>query len=145
MTYYRIGADRGDMLSGVSGITFHEGLPVLMQKLKQDGTPRGGRPKRRVGHNLANRLEDLKEAVLRFLTNPDVPFTNNQAERDGRMMKLKLKTSGCFRSLDGAKDFTLIRTLIGTAKKAGVGCHPKPHARSQRLDHGTPHRLSQGD
>ena len=38
-------------------------------------------------HNLAKRLEDHQEAVLRFLTNPDVPFTNNQAERDGRMMK----------------------------------------------------------
>jgi transposase len=104
-----------------SGITFHEGLPALTQKLKQNGTPRAGRPKRRVGHNLAKRLEDHKEAVLRFLTNPDVPFTNNQAERDGRMMKLKLKISGCFRSLHGAKNFTLIRTLIGTAKKQGWG------------------------
>ena len=66
-------------------------------------------------------MEDHKEAVLRFLTNPDVPFTNNQAERDGRMMKLKLKISGCFRSLHGAKNFTLIRTLIGTAKKQGWG------------------------
>ena len=104
-----------------SGITFHKGLPALRQKLKKDGTPRAGRPKRRVGHNLAKRLGDHKEAVLRFLTNPDVPFTNNQAERDGRMMKLKQKIFGCFRSLQGAKDFTLIRTLIGTAKKQGWG------------------------
>jgi transposase len=109
------------------GITFHEGLPALTRKLKQDGTPRAGRPKRRVGHNLAKRLGDHKEAVLRFLTNPDVPFTNNQAERDGRMLeprsgsRLKQKISGCFRSLQGAKDFTLIRTLIGTAKKQGWG------------------------
>ena len=65
------------------------------------------------------RFGDHKEAVLHLLTNPDVPFTNNQAERDGRMMKLKQKISGCFRSLQGAKDFTLIRTLIGTAKKQG--------------------------
>lgn len=104
-----------------SGVTYHEGLPALTQKLKKDGTPRAGRPKRRVGHNLANRLGDHKEEVLRFLTNPDVPFTNNQAERDGRMMKLKQKISGCFRSLQGARDFTLIRTLIGTAKKQGWG------------------------
>ena len=59
--------------------------------------------------------------MLRFLTNPDVPFTNNQAERDARMMKLKQKISGCFRSVQGADDFAVIRTLIGTAKKRGWG------------------------
>jgi transposase len=59
--------------------------------------------------------------VLRFLTNPNVPFTNNQAERDARMMKLKQKVSGCFRSAQGADDFAVIRTLIGTAKKRGWG------------------------
>jgi transposase len=67
------------------------------------------------------RLGNHKEAVLRFLSNPDVPFTNNQAERDGRMMKLKQKISGCFRSVEGANDFAVIRTLIGTAKKQGWG------------------------
>jgi transposase len=102
-----------------SGITFHEGLPALPQKLKRNGTPRAGRPKRRVGHNLLERLRDHKADVLRFLTDPDVPFTNNQAERDGRMMKLRQKISGCFRSVQGANDFTVIRTLIGTAKKQG--------------------------
>ena len=104
-----------------SGIGFHEGLPALPQKLKKDGTPRAGRPKRRVGHNLVERLKDHKADVLRFLTNPDVPFTNNQAERDGRMLKLKQKISGCFRSVRGANDFMVIRTLIGTARKQGWG------------------------
>jgi transposase len=91
----------------------------LSQKLKQDGTPRAGLPKRRVGHNLVVRLKDHKADVLRFLTNPDVPFTNNQAERDGRMLKLKQKISGCFRSVQGASDLMVIRTLIGTARKQG--------------------------
>ena len=127
-----------------SGIALHERPPGSDAKAEAVA-PHAGRPKRRVGHNLAKRLEDHKEAVLRFLTNPDVPFTNNQAERDGRMMKLKLKISGCFRSLHGAKNFTLIRTLIGTAKKAGMGRHPKPHANPSDLILGTPHRLSQGD
>lgn len=104
-----------------SGIAFHEGLPALPKTLKKDGTPRAGRAKRRVGHNLAQRLGDHKEAALRFLTNPDVPFTNNQAERDGRMMKLKQKISGCFRSVQGANDFAVIRTFIGTAQKQGWG------------------------
>ena len=103
------------------GLAFHVALPALAIKLKLDGSPRGGRPPRRVGHNLLLRLSERKQDVLRFLTNPDVPFTNNQAERDARMMKLKQKISGCFRSVQGADDFAVIRTLIGTAKKRGWG------------------------
>ena len=95
------------------GLAFHAARPALAK-----GSPRG-RPPRRVGHNLLLRLSERKQDVLRFLTNPDVPFTNNQAERDARMMKLKQKISGCFRSVQGADDFAVIRTLIGTAKKRG--------------------------
>ena len=57
--------------------------------------------------------------MLRFLTDPAVPFTNNEAERDGRMMKLRQKISGGFRSEQGAIDFAVIRSLIATAKKQG--------------------------
>jgi transposase len=103
------------------GLTFHAALQALPIKLKLDGNPRGGRPPRRVGHNLLLRLSERKPDVLRFLTNPDVPFTNNQAERDARMAKLKQKISGCFRSVQGAEDFAVIRTLIGTARKRGWG------------------------
>jgi len=46
-----------------------------------------------------------KQDTLRFLRDPTVPFTNNQAERDGRMMKLWQKISGGFRFLQGAMDF----------------------------------------
>jgi transposase len=103
------------------GLAFHGALQPLAVKLKLDGSPRGGRPPRRVGHNLLLRLSERKQDVLRFLTNPKVPFTNNLAERDARMMKLKQKISGCFRSAQGADDFAVIRTLIGTAKKRGWG------------------------
>ena len=47
------------------------------------------------------------------------PFTNNEAERDGRIIKLQQKISGRFRSLAGATDFTIIHTLLATAQKQG--------------------------
>jgi transposase len=65
------------------------------------------------------RLLTRKEDVLRFLLDPRVPFTNNLAEQAARMMKLKQKISGGFRSEQGARDFAVIRSLISTAKKQG--------------------------
>jgi transposase len=56
---------------------------------------------------------------VRFLSDPTVPFTSNLAERNERIMKLRPKTSGSFRSVDGLVDFTLIQSLLSTAKKQG--------------------------
>jgi transposase len=53
------------------------------------------------------RLGSRKTDVLRCLTDPLVPFSNNLAERDGRMMKLRQKISGGFRSMEGAKSYLL--------------------------------------
>jgi transposase len=101
------------------GLVFHEAqLPLVRAAIKGGGKRRGRAP-RRTGHNLLLRLATRKEDTLRFLHDPTVPFTNNQAERDGRMMKLRQKISGGFRSLQGALDFALIRTFFSTAKKQG--------------------------
>src|SRR5215475_5835166 len=96
------------------GLAFHEAQPALAVT---KGRKCRGRQRRRTGHNLLLRLSIRKQDVLRFLTDPDVPFTNNQAEQDGRMMKVKQKISGGFRSDDGANTFVINRTVISTAKK----------------------------
>jgi transposase len=63
-------------------------------------------------------LSIRKSDVLRFLTDPNVPFTNNLAKRDARMMKLRQKISGGLPD-SGAKDFAVIRSLLSTARKQG--------------------------
>lgn len=99
------------------GLAFHDGqLPLVRPASK---AKRRGRQPRRVGHNLLLRLSSRKQDVLRFLSDPAVPFTNNLAERDGRMMKLRQKISGGFRTVDAAAEFGTIRSLLSTAKKQG--------------------------
>ena len=78
-----------------------------------------GKSARRPGHNLLVRLRDFKTEVLRFLFDFAVPFTNNQAEQDIRMMKVKMKISGGFRTQSGAETFATIRSVLSTARKQG--------------------------
>ena len=100
------------------GLAFHTAQAPLARSVTGGRKPRGRAP-RRTGHNLLLRLAARKQDTLRFLHDPAVPFTNNQAERDGRMMKLRQKISGGFRSIEGAMDFALIRSFLSTAKKQG--------------------------
>jgi transposase len=93
------------------GLAFHHKLPRLPRAQR-----RGWKP-RRIGHNLLLRLHLRRDDVLRFLHDPQVPFTNNQAERDARMMKLRQKISSGFRSQQGAETFAIIRSALSTAKK----------------------------
>lgn len=79
-----------------------------------------GRPKKTKGRNLVERFANHKEAVLRFIHDFKVPFDNNLAERDIRMMKVQQKISGCFRSWQGAEQFCLLRTYISTIRKQGL-------------------------
>lgn len=90
-----------------AGLAFHESQSAFAQ----------GSRKRRPGHNLLIRLRDFKAEVLRFLTADGVPFTNNQAEQDIRMMKVKQKVSGGFRTMTGAENFCTIRGFLSTARK----------------------------
>ncbi len=81
--------------------------------------PKKGRQKRTKAQNLIKRLKERQADYLRFMTDDEVPFTNNQAERDLRMMKLQMKISGCFRTVIGAEDFARIRSYISTMRKNG--------------------------
>ena len=80
---------------------------------------RGKNPKTKA-RNLLDRFIEYKKQILRFLTDLKVPFENNQAERDIRMMKLQQKISGTFRTIRGAEAFCRIRAYISTIRKNGL-------------------------
>lgn len=96
------------------GLVFHENLGILKK-------PQRGKIKRRPGHNLLLRLQGRADDVLRFLHDQNVPFTNNQSEQALRMIKVKQKVSGCFRTKKGATDFLTVRSYTATAQKQGYG------------------------
>ena len=98
------------------GLALHEAQPPPAAR---GGEKRRGRAPRGAGHNLLARFSARKNNTLRFLHDPSVPFTSNEAERDGRMMKVRQKISGGFRSLAGAAHLATIRSFISTGKKQG--------------------------
>ncbi len=93
------------------GLYYHQSLPPLKSKTGRKSS------RRRKGHNLVCRLQRCKKEVLRFWHDHDVPFTNNLAERDLRMMKVRQKISGGFRTMTGAKNFATLRSFISSARK----------------------------
>lgn len=86
-------------------------LPEKSQKRKR------GRPSKTKSQNLLTRLVDFESSVLAFFHDRNVPFTNNLAEQDIRMIKVRLKISGCFRTIQGAEHFARIRSYVSTARK----------------------------
>ena len=84
------------------------------------GQKKRGRVKQTKERNLLERLKTYKESVLMFAKKAIVPFTNNQAERDLRMAKVKQKVSGTFRSVRGAEAFCTIRSFVLTVQKQNL-------------------------
>ena len=85
-----------------------------------EGKRKKGRLKRSKSRNLLERLIDFEQETLRFMTDAEVPFTNNQGENDIRMTKLHHKISGCFRTMEGANTFCRVRSYLSTSRKNNV-------------------------
>ena len=83
-------------------------------------TGKRGRPKQSKATNLIGRLRNYSDDVWRFMTQADVPFTNNLAEQTVRMPKVKQKVSGCFRTQQGAQTYCVIRSYCATMHKQGA-------------------------
>ena len=94
---------------------------IKANQLTEIVKPKRGRPKKGKTRALLHRLSKHKESVCLFLTNFNVPFTNNQAERDIRMAKVKKKIAGTFRTSEGAQTFVKVMAYTSTLSKHGVG------------------------
>jgi transposase len=101
-------------------ILVQKGLQENPLEPPPEGKKKRGRKKKSKPRNLLERLQKYETEILRFLDDFRVPFDNNASERDLRMMKVKMKVSGGFRSLEGAQMFARTRSYVMTARKQGI-------------------------
>jgi transposase len=119
-------AQNADALSSQRLACYRRSYGAILTKGEKQNPPtqrtsrRHERIKQTPAFNLLDRLRRYRDDVLRFMTNPAVPFDNNQAERDLRMAKLKQKISGCFRTASGSLSFCIIRSYLSTLYKQGI-------------------------
>lgn len=96
---------------------------LVAQALAANPDPPRGRQRDRLArksYNLAAAFSTHKQAILAFMRNLDVSFTNNQGERDLRPVKLHRKISSCFKSQAGAKRFATVRSYLSTTRKNDI-------------------------
>jgi len=117
----------GGVLSGSKLQLYKRRYKRLLEKGKKECPPpvenkkiKRGRLKRSKSRNLLERLINFEDDVLRFMENKEIPFTNNQGEKDIRMTKVQQKISGCFRSQSGADVFCRVRGYLSTCRKQNV-------------------------
>lgn len=118
-------------------LAYEENPPPIAEETEEK---KRGRKKKGKVLSLIERLDAYKPAVCLFINNFEVPFDNNQAERDFRMVKTKTKVSGCFRSEKGGEDYLKIMSYVGTAKKHKI----KPYEAIRQAVRGTPEAIFAG-
>jgi transposase len=109
----------GGKLSKREAKRFRNEYRRILRKAHRE-SPDSGKRAQSKSRNLLVRLKKFEKEVLRFMGAKEIPFTNNQGERDIRMTKVQQKISGCFRSIDGARNFALIRSYLLTCQKKGI-------------------------
>lgn len=120
--------DAGGHLNAIASEVYRSRYRALLDEAEKECPPpdeserkgRRGKLARSISRNLLERFRDYEAAILRFMVENEVPFSNNQAENDLRMTKVQQKISGCFRSMDGAKMFCRIRSYLSTCRKQGI-------------------------
>lgn len=118
-------AERQKALAPERIVLYHQRYETLLRQGFQANPPpetppqQRGRQPQSPPKNLLDRLQKYQHATLAFISDFRIPFDNNLAERDIRMMKVKQKISGTFRTIEGATLFCAIRSYLSTARKQG--------------------------